>query len=295
MPSRPSWDGFLRFNLIAIPVKAYSAAVSGGGKIAFHLIHRKCNSRIRYKKVCPIHGEVDKDEIATGYEVAKGQYVIVDPAEMDKLRTENDKAISIDAFIHPDDLDPIYLSGRTYYLVPDGRVAQKPYTVLQEVMAAEKRYGIAQVVLAGREQLAVVRPVGSLLAMSLLSYADQIKKPAAFEEDVAHVPMAAEERRLAQTLIEASTSEEFDLARYKDEYTAKLTKLIEAKAKGKKIVAAEKHEEPAIINLMDALRQSLHRAQKGRASTTGSGGKRPKKMVAHSAKTHRHAGKRKTG
>src|SRR2546421_6415295 len=102
MPGRPSWDGFIKFNLISVPVKAYSATVSGGGKIGFHLLHKKCNSRIRYKKVCPIHGEVEKDEIVSAYEYAKGKYVPVDPEELDKLRTENDKAIGIDAFIRPE-------------------------------------------------------------------------------------------------------------------------------------------------------------------------------------------------
>ena len=143
MPARPSWDGFLKVNLLAVPVKAYSAIVSGGGKIHFHLVHKKCNNRIRYKKTCPVHGEVRNDEIVSGYEIAKGQYVIVEPEDLNKLRTENDNAISIDVFIHPRELDPVYYSGRTYYLVPDGRVAQKPYSVLQEVMAAQERFGIA--------------------------------------------------------------------------------------------------------------------------------------------------------
>src|ERR1700730_12538329 len=82
MPSRPSWEGFLRFNLLAVPVKAYSAAVSGGGKIAFHQIHKECHNRIRHKKFCPVHGEVRNDEIVSGYEIAKGQYVIIDPEDL---------------------------------------------------------------------------------------------------------------------------------------------------------------------------------------------------------------------
>jgi hypothetical protein len=113
----------------------------------------------------------------------------------------------------------------------------------------------------GREQIAVVGPVNHLLAMTILNYADQVKKPKSFEEEVTHPQVSAEERRLAETLIEASTTGEFDLGRYKDEDTAKLTKLIEAKAKGRKIVAARRHEEPAVINLMDALRQSLDEAR----------------------------------
>jgi DNA end-binding protein Ku len=294
MAVRPSWDGYLRFNLISVPVKAYSATVAGGGKIGLHLLHKKCSSRIRYKKICPIHGEVDKDEIVSGYEYAKGKYVIVDPAELDKLRTENDKAITIDSFIRPDAIDPMYFSGRTYYLVPEGRVGQKPYAVLQEVMTKHERYGIAQMVFAGREQIAVVRPVKNLLTMTILLYADQIKKPTSFEEEAGHAEVSAEERRLAENLIDASTKEEFDLARYKDEYTAKLTKLIEAKAKGRKIVAAPSEEPPAVINLMDALRQSLdlaHKTGNGRGRNHGDG----KKTSSRAHKASHTRARRKTG
>jgi DNA end-binding protein Ku len=290
MPARPSWEGFLRFNLLAVPVKAYTASVSGGGKIAFHQIHRKCHNRIRYHKTCPVHGVIRNDEIVSGYEVAKGQYVIVEPEDLDKLRTENDKAISIDAFIHPEALDPVYYSGRTYYLVPDGRVAQKPHTVLQEVLAAQERFGIAQVVFSGRETLALVRPASGLLVLSLLYYADQIKKATPFEEDVVRPEISTEERRLAETLIEAATTEDFEINRYKDEYTAKVTKLIEAKSKGKRIVASHAEEEPAVINLVDALRQSLDRAKKGRAGKNGHAG-----AHASGRKPARAGGRRKTG
>jgi DNA end-binding protein Ku len=294
MPARPSWDGFLKVNLLAVPVKAYSAAVSGGGKIHFHLVHKKCNNRIRYKKVCPIHGEVEKEEIVTAYEFAKHKVVIVEPEELDKLRTEQDKAISIDAFIRAEQLDPVYLTGRTYYLVPDGRVAQKPYAVLQEVMAGRDRYGIAQLVLTGREQLAVVRAVQKgLLTMTVLNYADQVRQPTALAEDLSEAHITAEERHLAETLIDASTVDDFDIAGYKDEYTAKLTRLIEAKTKGKKIAAPTAHDEPVVINLMDALRESLRRAQKGggrKKAATARG-----KTTAHGRKTAPLHGKRKTG
>src|SRR5262245_41161886 len=150
MSTRPSWDGFLKFNLISVPVKAYSATVSGGGKIGFHLIHKDCNSRIRYKKVCPIHGEVSNDEIVTAYEQADGQYIIVESDERKNLRLTNDKAMAIDVFFPPGALDPIYFTDRSFYLVPDGEVAQKPYAVLRQAMAKEKRYAIAQLVFSSQ-------------------------------------------------------------------------------------------------------------------------------------------------
>jgi DNA end-binding protein Ku len=289
MAARPSWSGYLKFNLISVPVKGYNAATSGG-KIGFHLLHAKCHERIQYKKVCPVHGEVSNDEIVSGYEVSKGQYVVVDKDERAGAKIEDDKTISVDTFVHPDALDPNCFSGRSYFLVPDGKVAQKPYGVMLEAMRERGRYAIAQVVFAGRAQLAAVHPAGHVLAMTLLSYESELKKPEAFEDEVSETAASAEEHKLAESLIDASTSEQFDLGRYKDEYNGKLSKLVEGKAKHtKKMVGAPDREEPAVINLMDALRQSLERTQKGQRKTPA------KKSTAHGAKKAASQPRRKTG
>lgn len=265
MPARSTWEGYLRLNLLSIPVKAYSATVAGKGKIGFHLIHAKCNSRIRYQKVCPIHGEVSNDEIVSGYEVADGQYVLIDRKDLAKLRPDADKAITIDVFIRPEAVDPVYFTDRTYYLTPDGEAGRQSYAVIRKVMADDGRYGVATMVLAGRAQVVLIRPIDRLLAVTVLSYDTQLKKPSEFEDDGPKVTAAGAEVKLARTLIEASTSDDFDFGKYQDEYTEHVRHLIETKAKGKKIVAGRHHkEEPAIINLMDALRQSLSEAKGGR-------------------------------
>jgi DNA end-binding protein Ku len=274
----------LRFNLISIPVKGYNAASAGAGKIGFHLLHSTCHSRIRYKKVCPIHGEVSNDEIVSGYEAAKGQYVTVEKDERSALKAEDEKTIGIDVFVPPDAIDPIYFSGRSYFLVPDGKVAQKPYAVFHDAMKAEDRCAVAQVVFAGRAQIALVRPAGGVLAMTLLAYESEMKKPGDFEDEVKGVAVSAEERKLAETLIATATAEEFDLGQYKDEYSARLAKLVEGKSR-KKRPARSAESEPAVINLMDALRRSLDRTRHGRS------GKR-----AHNGRSaRRHASHRKTG
>jgi DNA end-binding protein Ku len=283
--ARPSWSGFLRFNLISVPVKGYNATAAGGGKIGFHMLHAACHSRIKYKKVCPIHGEVDNDDIVSGYEAAKGQYVTVEKEERAALQAEDEKTIAIDTFVPADAIDPIYFSGRSYFLVPDGKVAQKPYAVLHDAMKAEGRYAVAQVVFAGRAQVAVVRPSGGVLSMSLLAYEGQMKKPADFEDEVKGGAATAEERKLAETLIAAATADEFDLGDYKDEYNAKLARLVEGKSRKHRRSKAAGDGEPAVINLMDALRKSLDRAGQGR------NGKRH-----HNGKAHRrHPARRKTG
>jgi DNA end-binding protein Ku len=291
MASRPSWDGYLKFNLISVPVKGYNAAVSGGGKLGAHLLHKKCNSRIRYQKVCPVCGEVDNDEIVSGYEVSKGHYVHVQAEEKGELKAEDDKAITVETFVPPDAIDPLYFSGRTYFLVPDGKVAHKPYGVLLEAMREHGRYAVAQVVFAGRAQLAVVRPCDNVLAMSLLSYESEVKKPSAFAGEVEHPSATAEERKLAGTLIEAATSDAFDLSSYRDEYTGKLMQLIERKAKRSKPAAAKGREEPAVINLMDALKQSLSRTQKPAKAARGAKGS---KRAAGRSRKPAHP-RRKTG
>ncbi|MFL5328476.1 MAG: Ku protein [Gemmataceae bacterium] len=288
MALRSAWEGYLRLNLIAIPVKAYSATISGGGRIGFHLVHAKCNNRIKYKKVCPVHGEVPNDEIVSGYEVAKGQYVLVQPDELKKLKSGGDKAISLDVFIHPEDIDPVYFTDRTYYLTPDGKVGQRPYAVLQRVMAEERRYAVGTMIMSGREQVVLVRSVDRLLAVTVLSYEAQLKKPAAFEDELSDVDVANEELKLARSLVETSTPDHFDFASYQDEYTGRVQDLLEAKAAGKTVPVAAPEEEPAIINLMDALRESLKEAKSSPKTRTAKG-------KPHKTRAHKSHARRKTG
>jgi DNA end-binding protein Ku len=290
MAARSSWKGFLKLSLVSIPVKAYTATTSSGGEIHLNQLHAECHSRIQYKKTCPLHGEVSQDQIVSGYEHAKGQYVIVDTDELEKLRTEDDKAIKIDVFIDPSAIDVSYLSGKTYYLVPDGPIAQKPYAVLREGMVQQKRYAIAQVVMHGKEQVVLVRPIDSLLAFSILSYDPQVTKPSTFEDEIPKLEGTPEELKLIKTLIDASTAKKFDYSRYKDTYTEKLTTLIEAKIQGKEIVAPPIHEQAQIINLMDALKQSVAKVQQAAPEVEAAP---PKKMAASKRK---EAGrKRKSG
>jgi len=291
MPARSTWKGYLKLSLVSVPVKAYTATTSSGGEIRLNQLHANCNSRIQYKKVCPVHGEVPNNEIVSGYEYSKGQYVIIDTDELSKLRTEDDKAINIDVFIDRDELDPIYLSGKSYYLVPDGPIGQKPYAVLHEGMVQQKRYAIAQIVMHGKEQVVLLRPMDGLLTMETVNYDPEITKPSTFEDEVPKVESTPEELKLIKTLIDASTDKNFDFSRYKDKYTENLTKLIEAKVQGKEIVAPPVHEQAQIINLMDALKQSVANAQKEREVAE----KPPKKMAASKRKEAGGGRKRRSG
>jgi DNA end-binding protein Ku len=283
MAAHPTWKGFLKLSLVSFPVRAYTA-VGEGGKIHFNQLHATCHSRIQYKKFCPIHGEVPKEEIVSGFEYSKGRYVVVDPDELDKLRTEDDKAITISTFIEPDTIDPVYLSGRTYYLVPDGPVGEKPYATFLQAMTEDNRHAIAQVVMHGREQLMLLRPMEKLLVMSVLDYENQVTKPQAFEDQAPDVEPSGEELDLTRTLVKARSVKKFDFSTYKDVYTEKLTKLVESKVAGQEIVAPPPAEEqPHIINLMDALRASVANAEKEEAATA----KPPRKLAGSKGKETR--------
>ncbi len=256
MAPRSSWKGFLRLSLVSVPVKAFTAHATGS-EIRLNQLHKDCNSPIKYRKVCPNHGELQSDEIVSGYQYAKGQYVVIEPEELAKLRRQSDKAIQIEAFYPADALDPSYYSGRTYYLVPDGPVGQKAYALLRHVMEEKGVAALAKIVLSNKEQIVWVRPLEKLLAASVLSYASDVKDASIFDDEVSELDVAEDEVVLTETLVDATTQEELDLSQYRNAYVEQLTELIEAKVAGKQIVEAPQTEEPQIIELMDALKQSV--------------------------------------
>lgn len=277
MPPRSSWKGFIKLSLVSVPVKAYTASASGA-EIRLNQLNKNTMNRIRYQKTDPDHGEVASEDIVSGYEFAKGQYVVIDPAELEKLRTKSDKSINIGGFIDPAKVDPIFLAGRTYYLLPDGAPGQKPYALLIEGMREKNCYAIAQVVISGKEQLVLLRPQERMLVMHVLNYAHRVKAASAFDDELVDQTLSDEELTLAKTLIDASTLAEFKLDDYKDEYTEKLTKLIQMKVDGQEIVQVTDPEEPKIVNLMEALKQSVAQA------TAGDGASASKKKMAPSKK-----------
>lgn len=259
-PSRTSWKGFLKLSLISVPVKAFTANDTAG-EIHLNQLHKDCNARVKYVKVCPEHGELKSEAIVSGYEHSKDNYVVVDPDELDKLRTKTDRAVSIDGFVPQDAVDGMFFAGKAHYLLPDGVAGARPYALLRDGMKENQVCAIAQVVMTGREQLVLVRPKGKLLVMTGLHYPQRVRKAKDFEGDVEDIAFKKEEVALTNTLIAASKIEDFDLDKYQDQYVTKLKKLIELKVDGKEVVQAPDHEEPKILNLMDALKKSVAEAQ----------------------------------
>jgi DNA end-binding protein Ku len=291
MASRTSWKGFLKLSLVSVPVKAYTAN-NADEEIRLNQLHSECHARVRYKKVCPEHGELKSDDIVSGYEHAKDSYVVVDDEELGKLRTKSDRAVHIDGFVDPAAIDARFHAGRTYYLVPDGTAGNRPYALLCQGMREANVVAIAQVVLTGREQLVMVRPEDGMLVMSLLHYPKRVKEATPFKDELPKEELSKEELKLTNTLIGASVLQDFDLQSYKDAYVENLGKLIQLKIQGQEIVQAPDLEEPKILNLMEALKRSVAEAGARKMAPSV---KAAKEAAAEESEKRKPARKRKTG
>jgi DNA end-binding protein Ku len=224
-------------------------------------LHKDCNSRVKYQKVCPEHGELKSDGIVSGYEHQKDQYVVVEPDDLNKLRTNSERSVGIDGFIPVDAIDSRFYAGKAHYLMPDGIAGERPYQLLRDGMQKNEVCAIAQVVMSGREQLVVVRAIDRMLVMFGLHYPAKVRKIEDYQDGIEEIEFKPEEIALTDTLIGASKIAEFDFSTYTDTYVQKLKKLIEMKVAGEEIVQAPDHEEPKILNLMDALKKSVAEAQ----------------------------------
>ena len=255
---RASWSGMLRLSLVAVPVKAYPATSSSDG-IHFNQLHADCGQRIAYEKRCPVHGAVDAAEIVKGYQYASGQYVVIEAEELESLRSARDKALSLERFVDARDIDPIVFSGRCLYLLPESGPAHRPYLLLAEAMRARNKWAVGRVVMAGHRHVAVVRPQGKLLVMDVLHDPGLLRSAAWLEAELPQLDPSPEELQLAGMLIDSACGT-VDWQQYRDDTPDRLAALVEAKVAGREVVAPA--DEPLeVINLLDALKQSVAHAQ----------------------------------
>ncbi len=253
---RPSWSGLLQFSLVGIPLKAYPAVRTRDVPSA-HLLHADCGQRLGYAKHCPVHGPVDNAAIVRGYEYGPGRHVIAQPDELDQLRPVQDKALRLERFLAPAQLDPLLYAGRSLYLVPDGPAAEPGYGVLRSALAQRQRWALGRMVLGGHRQVVLVRPAGTTLVLHVLHYPEQVRVCPQTVWPMATEPV--EELRLAGMLIEAAGGK-VDWTAYPDQAAQELKALIEAKLAGQ---AVETMAPPrAILPLLEALQQSVE-AQSG--------------------------------
>ena len=255
-PGRPSWSGLLRISLVSVPVKAYPA-VRNAAAAPFHFLHADCGQRIRYEKHCPQHGAVPADAIVRGYEYAPHHHVLMEAEELEQLRPARDKALVLEQFVAVGDIDPSFYAGRSLYLLPDGVAAQHPYGVLAEAMQQAGQGALGRVVLSSQRQLVVVRPYGRLLVLDVLHDPAQVRSQAGYAAELACPATTDAERTLARQLL-ALASAPLDWGRYPDRSAEELTALIQAKIAQQPSAAPA--EEPVVLNLLEALKQSMAQA-----------------------------------
>lgn len=252
--ARPTWKGWIGFGLVNIPVQLYRATRKQS--VSFHLLHEEDGARIRQKRVCSLDGEeVPWDEIVKGYEVSKGQHVIVTDEELEAFTAKRSRSIEIEDFVDLDEIDPAFFGG-TDYLVPEPEAA-KGYALLAEVLEQEGKAGIARMVLRTRESLVAVHAEGGRLLLSDLHRADEVVPFSAVQPTTPELEVQERERKMAAQLVEAM-SVRFDPSKYPDESLANLKEMLRKKAEGEELVAApEAPPPPKVIDLMDALQRSL--------------------------------------
>jgi DNA end-binding protein Ku len=254
MPARPTWKGYLKISLVNIPIKVFPAT-DAGATLSFNQLHAECQTRIQQKRWCPhCEREVPNTELVKGYEFEKGHYVVIEEEDIEKVRVESTRVISLEQFTDDAAIDPIYLE-RPYYLAPDGPVAKEAFSVIREGMIGKA--GIGKVALYGREYLVKVQPRERGLIMYTLRHANEIRSMDAIDELQDMPPkVKPDEVKLAQQVI-GTFEGSVDFQSYRDEYQQGLREIIDAKIEGREVVAPEVEAPPKVVNLMEALRKSL--------------------------------------
>jgi DNA end-binding protein Ku len=259
---RSLWSGQLRLALVSIPVQLVSA-VKTGARLTFHQVDAKSHKRIRYEKVAPGIGPVDTKNIVKGFEVSKGNYVLVTDDDLDKVKIEARHTIDLIQFVDQGEIDPIYFE-KPYYVLPDGKLALEAYGVLRDALRASRKMGVGQFVMRGREYVAALKPCGRGLMLETLRFSDEVRQAAPFFADVGDDAPNAELLELAQDLIKRK-SKKFDSGLFHDHYTESLRRLIDAKAKNITPVDEgsddDSGERGNVIDLVAALRQSVKQNQ----------------------------------
>jgi DNA end-binding protein Ku len=296
MAARPIWRGQIRLALVSIPIELFPATRSGAS-IQFHQVHEPTGKRIKYEKVVPGLGPVDRDEIVKGYEVSKGHYVLLDPEEIESVKLESRKTLDLVEFVDEDGIDAMYFD-KPYYVVPADDLAEEAYVVLRDALKAAKKVGVGQLAMRGQEYVVALKPCGRGLLLETLRYADEVHKSSGFFRDIGDHKPDPDLLDMASMLIERKAGE-FDPKEFHNRYVDALHRLIEEKQKkkGEKIIEdpdadAEPPRGSNVIDLMAALKRSLGDEKKGAGKSTGKKSAPEKKASAKKAPAKTAARKR---
>jgi DNA end-binding protein Ku len=292
MAARPTWRGVIKLALVSIPVEIYPAT-KAGKSIAFHQVHEPSGQRVRYEKVVPGIGPVDRDEILKGYEVSKGEYVLLDPEEIEKVKLESRKTLELTQFVDLADIDPIYFD-KPYYVAPADDLAEEAFVVMRDALKKTKKVGIGQLAMRGQEYVVSLKPCGRGMVLETLRYADEVHRASSYFRDIGDAKPDADLLELAETLIEKKSGE-FDAKEFENRYIDALKKLIAEKQrkKGKRVIQDDEPDRipkgSNVIDLMAALKKSLGDDKRPAAKKAAPSKASAKKVPAKKAPARKRA------
>ena len=279
---RTIWNGSISFGLVNIPIGL--ALATQRTDVAFRTLHRECGTPIKQKRWCPFHErDVEADELVKGWEVAKGEYVLVEESDLEAVALQRSQSIDILRFVALADVDPVFFD-RTYYLAPAGAdAARRPYVLLLRAMQETGMAAVGKFVLWGKENLCLIRPQDDTLALETLFFAEDVRSKAEIEEAVEATDVREAELQLAGQVIQ-SLAGEWDAAEFENEYRRDLRAMLEGKLAGEPVARPEPAVETPVVDLMEALRRSVAEVQ-GKRSPAGqpAGGRSSGKTKAASS------------
>jgi DNA end-binding protein Ku len=270
---RTIWNGSISFGLVNIPIGL--AVATQRSDIAFRTLHRECGTPIKLKRWCPFHErDVEPDELVKGWDVAKGEFVLVEESDLEAVALQRSQSIEILRFVKLADVDPVFFD-RTYYLAPaEADAARRPYVLLLRAMQETGMAAVGKFVLWGKENLCLIRAQGDTLALETLFFADDVREKKEIEEAVESTAVKKPELQLAGQVIDSLVGE-WNIEDFENEYRRDLRTMLEAKLAGEEITRPEPATETPVIDLMEALRRSVADAQDRKT-----GGSKPEKTNA---------------
>jgi len=277
MAPRANWKGYLRLSLVSCPIALYPAS-SFSEKVSFNRLNRKTGNRLKQQNVDSETGEVvPREDTARGYEVAKGQYLIVEDEEIDAVQVESTRTIDIDQFVPRSEIDERYIDS-PYYLAPDGQVGQDAFAVIRDTIGKLNMVALGRVVLTRREHVIALEPKGRGLLGLTLRYPYEVRDEASYFEDIPDQKLPKEMLDLATHIVNTKSGH-FDPSQFQDRYENALIDLLKKKEAGEKIEPAREAAAPRVVNLMDALRASID-VEKKKAPAPSTEARRPAKKKA---------------
>lgn len=289
MAGRAYWKGYLKLSLVSCPVKLYPATSSTAGKISFNLLHKDTMNRVQMKYHDPELGEIDRADLVKGYQFEKDRYVVVTPEEMDEVEIESSKTVDIDGFVDSADIDPIYYDS-TYYLAPDGPIAEETFAVILDAMKQAGKVAIARIVLSGRERLVAISPIEDGFRLVTLRSHKEIREPSS-ALDPLKAKYSPDMLAMAGQII-ASKATNFQPDLFEDRYEEALMTLVKSKIAGGQPVVSKAPERGNVVNLMDALRRSIEEERRPPAPSLGKAPAAGKAAKAKAAEPEKKARKK---